>query len=78
MKQDFNLHSTKKQELIYEIQQFYITEYQEEIGNIKASIILEFFMDKLAPTFYNLGIDDAHSYLSDKLEDIFEIQKKLD
>lgn len=33
-------------------------------------------MREIAPTFYNLGVRDSHTYVSNKLDDLFEIEKK--
>jgi len=57
------------------IQTYYKKEHDEQIGHLKAMLILDFFMEELAPHIYNQGVEDAHTYLSTKLDDIFEIQK---
>ncbi|WP_235182849.1 DUF2164 family protein [Gracilibacillus boraciitolerans] len=42
---------------------------------MEAGFLLDFFMVEFAPTFYNQGVKDAHQFLSEKLEDVFEIEK---
>lgn len=76
MNQKFQLSKSDKDFLIGEIKVYFANEKNEELGDLGATLLLDFFIDKLAPTFYNLGVEDAHSYLSEKLEDIFEIQKR--
>ncbi|WP_053217221.1 DUF2164 domain-containing protein [Virgibacillus senegalensis] len=75
MKQNFELTPQQKEEMTTAIKTYFSEERNEELGDLAASLILDFFMEKLAPKFYNLGIEDAHAYMSSKLEDIFEIQK---
>ncbi|SET59660.1 Uncharacterized conserved protein, DUF2164 family [Oceanobacillus limi] len=72
----FELTKQQKEEMIEQIQHYFQTERNEELGNLAAMLLLEFFMEKLAPVFYNQGVEDSHTYLAEKLDDIFEIQKK--
>ncbi|UOQ84546.1 DUF2164 domain-containing protein [Gracilibacillus salinarum] len=71
----FTLTKETKDQMIVAIQDYYLREKQEEIGNIEAGFLLDFFMEKLAPTFYNQGIRDAHQFVSEKVEDLFELEK---
>lgn len=61
--------------MIGQIEVYFEKEHGEQVGNMKAMLILDFFIEHLASTFYNLGVEDAHAYMSEKLNDIFEIQK---
>ena len=76
MKQAFNLSKEQKENMIYLLQGYFKDEQGEEIGNLQAMLLLDFIIDKLAPEFYNLGVEDSHQYLTEKMDDIFEIQKK--
>ncbi|MFD2044859.1 DUF2164 domain-containing protein [Ornithinibacillus salinisoli] len=75
MKPKFELSNEQKDEMVQMIQAYFIEEQNEEIGNLKAMLILDFIMEKLAPVFYNQGVEDSHRYMAQKLDDIFEIQK---
>lgn len=75
MKQTFKLTEAQQQEMIGLIQDYFENEVNEPIGNLSAMLLLDFFTEKLAPTFYNLGVEDSYAYLIGKLEDLFEIQK---
>lgn len=75
MNDTFKLSKEKKDEMLELIQIYFKEELDEEIGTLKAMLILDFIMEKLAPAFYNLGIEDSHHYMTDKIDDIFEIQK---
>ena len=71
----FDISKEKREKMIASIQDYFLNERQEELGNLEAGFILDFFIKDIAPAFYNQGIQDAHQYLSEKLEDIFEIEK---
>ncbi|WP_138417949.1 DUF2164 domain-containing protein [Aquibacillus sediminis] len=76
MNQQFNLRKEDREYMTNEIKQYFEQEKNEQIGDLAATLMLDFFIDKLAPTFYNLGVEDAHAYLNEKLDDLFEIQKR--
>ncbi|PPA70603.1 DUF2164 domain-containing protein [Jeotgalibacillus proteolyticus] len=75
MKDQYKLSEQTKHELIREIQSYFQEERGEEIGALSSALLLDFFLRRIGPAVYNQGVTDAHSYLSEKLEDIFEIQK---
>ncbi|OEH94016.1 DUF2164 domain-containing protein [Bacillus solimangrovi] len=64
-----------KHDMLNSIKSYFLNERDEELGDLAAMMILDFFSEEIAPHFYNLGITDAHQYMSEKLEDIFEIQR---
>lgn len=56
------------------IKTFFLKERDEDLGELAASMILDFFTKELAPEFYNQGIADSYIYINDKLEDLFGLQ----
>jgi uncharacterized protein (DUF2164 family) len=56
------------------IKTFFLKEREEELGDLAASIFLDFFAKELAPEFYNQGVFDSYQYLNDKLEDVLGLQ----
>ncbi|QDP39325.1 DUF2164 family protein [Radiobacillus deserti] len=75
MKPVIPLSDSEKQNMIHLIQAYFLEERGEELGELAASFILDFFMKELAPIVYNIGIQDAHTFLQSKLEDVFELEK---
>ena len=75
MKPLFNITKDQKDEMIQLLQQYFKEEQGEDIGNLQAMLLLDFMLEKFAPIFYNLGVEDCHQYLTEKIDDIFEIQK---
>ncbi|MBP1970745.1 uncharacterized protein (DUF2164 family) [Virgibacillus natechei] len=75
MKPKFELTKDQKNEMVGLIQGYFEKERNEQIGNLAAMLMLDFFMEELAPVFYNKGVEDSHAHMTEKLDDIFEIQK---
>lgn len=52
------------------IKQFSAEHLDDEIGDLKAQLVLEFFLKELAPTIYNQAIGDAQKYLQERVMDL--------
>ena len=63
-----------KDKAIEDIKKFFWNERDEEIGDLAAILLLDFFADKLAPVFYNHGIKDAISFLNETTEDMYGLE----
>ncbi|GAB3068980.1 DUF2164 domain-containing protein [Virgibacillus ainsalahensis] len=75
MKPKFELTKEQKDDMTGAIKGYFEKERDEMIGDLAAVLLLEFFMEELAPMFYNLGVEDSHRFMAEKLDDLFEIQK---
>ena len=74
-KPKFELSKQKRDEMTALIKGFFLKERGEELGDLSSGFILDFFIEKLAPEFYNQGVFDAHKYMLDRVEDLLAIQK---
>lgn len=74
-KDKFKITKEKRDEMIAAIKAYYLDERDEEIGDLAASMVLDFIMEELAPEFYNQGVYDAYKYMNDRVEDLLGIQK---
>ncbi|CAH2213292.1 DUF2164 domain-containing protein [Tepidibacter aestuarii] len=70
-----NLSKEKKAKMISSIKKYFQDERDENLGDLASSMILDFFIKELASEFYNQGVSDSYKYMSDRLEELFEIQK---
>ena len=68
---------TKEQrdEMITAIKHYFLKEREEEIGDLRAGLRLDFILKELAPQFYNQGVSDSYTYLQDMTEDLLSIRK---
>lgn len=52
------------------IRRFLSEQMDEEIGDLKASLFLEFVLKEIAPSVYNRAIADAQAYFQDRVADL--------
>jgi uncharacterized protein (DUF2164 family) len=64
------LSKATKQQLIKSIRQYFEEELETEIGDLKASLFLDFCLKEICPSVYNQAIIDSRSFLVDKLSDL--------
>lgn len=75
MSKKMELSREKREEMISLIKYYFLKERGEDLGDLASALILEFFVEKLAPEFYNQGVYDSYKYFRDRVEDLLEIQK---
>ena len=71
----FELSKIEQKEMTGLIQEFFLKEREEEIGDLQADIILDFIVDKLSDKFYNKGVYDSYVYMNDQTSDLLGLQK---
>ena len=64
------LSDERRDALLREIQIHFREKHGDEIGDLKATLLLEFFIKKLGPPVYNQAIQDARGFIQDKLGDL--------
>jgi uncharacterized protein (DUF2164 family) len=61
------------------IQLYFQEELEQEIGQLDAEFLLDFFAEEIGAYFYNRGLNDAQAVLEGRLDDIreaiYEIEK---
>ena len=67
---EIKLSDVRKKEMIEEVQSYFRNEHDESIGDLKAEMFVEFFTEKLGPKIYNQAIDDANSFIQERLLDL--------
>ena len=64
------LTEERRRDLIAEIRAWYDEQMEEDIGDLKARLILDFFVESLGPQVYNQAVKDAAAFMQDKLIDL--------
>ena len=59
-----------KQRLVESIKRYFAEEMDEEIGELKASLLLDFCLKEIGPTIYNIAVSDAQTYIQEKAADL--------
>jgi uncharacterized protein (DUF2164 family) len=65
----------KRDEMVLAIKNYFLNERDEEIGDLRAGLMLDFILEELAPEFYNQGVSDSYTYIHDTMEDLLSIRK---
>lgn len=49
----------------------YVAEHlEQEIGDLQAGLLLDFFLKEIGPSVYNVAVHDAQTYIQDRLTDL--------
>jgi uncharacterized protein (DUF2164 family) len=77
MRNENAIKVTKEQrdEMIAAIKHYFLKEREEEVGDLRAGLMLDFILEELAPEFYNQGVLDSYTYMKDTIEDLLSIRK---
>lgn len=75
MSNNIKLSKEKREKMISSIKEYFFNERDEELGDLAAGLILDFFIEELSTEFYNQGVYDSYKYMNDRIDDLLEIQK---
>ena len=56
--------------LVDSIKRFFEEHLDTEVGDLKASLLLDFCLKEIGPSIYNRAVLDAQRYLQDKVLDL--------
>ena len=56
--------------LLGSIKQFFLEELDDDIGDLKARLVLDFFLREMGPSIYNQAIADAQRTLETAVSDL--------
>ncbi|MHB8280973.1 MAG: DUF2164 domain-containing protein [Candidatus Humimicrobiaceae bacterium] len=65
----------EKKKAIQIIKEYFMSERNEEIGDLASEVILDFISEKIGPYFYNQAIVDVQKYMNEKVDDLFSFMK---
>lgn len=63
-----------KKGLLKDIRTFFELELDQNIGDLKAMLVLDFFIESIGMEIYNQGVEDSYSFMQERLGDLFEIK----
>jgi uncharacterized protein (DUF2164 family) len=52
------------------IKRYFAAHLEQEIGELKAGLLLGYFLEELGPTIYNQAIADARSFFEERAADL--------
>jgi uncharacterized protein (DUF2164 family) len=59
-----------RKQSIASIKRYFLEELDQDIGELKAGLMLDFVLKEIAPTIHNAAISDAQTYLRDRVADL--------
>ena len=74
-KETFQLTKEQKEKAVAKIKKYVLENYDAEIGNLQAEIFLDFISEHIGVYYYNIGVADSMSFMSDKIEDFYLLMK---
>lgn len=67
---NIKLQDDARKRAIASLRRYFEAEMEEEIGDLKAGLLLDFVLEEIAPSVYNGAIADAQTYLRDRVADL--------
>lgn len=55
---------------IASLKRYVAEELEQDVGDLKAGLLLEFILKEIAPSVYNAAIADAQTFLRDRVADL--------
>jgi uncharacterized protein (DUF2164 family) len=64
------LRPEAQKELVGSIKRYVAENFDQEIGDLKAGLLLDYVLKEIAPSVYNQAIADAQGYFAARTEDL--------
>jgi uncharacterized protein (DUF2164 family) len=64
------LSDETSQRMISSIKQYASENLEEEIGDLKARMMLDYFLEELGPSVYNKAVADAQAHMHERVGDL--------
>jgi len=75
MVMEMKLDKLQKKEMVGKLQTYFLAERSEELGELAASLLVDFIVSDLSAPIYNRAVADAYALMSERLEELFELEK---
>jgi uncharacterized protein (DUF2164 family) len=70
MKERIVLDPDRRRRLVAAVRAYLKEHHDDDVGELKAGLLLDFLVRELGPVVYNLAIHDAQAYFQQKIEDL--------
>ena len=72
-KQAVTLSDPIRKQAVAALRQYFTANMEEEIGDLKAGLLLDFILSELGPSIYNQGLADAQAFFEERSQDLAAI-----
>jgi uncharacterized protein (DUF2164 family) len=59
-----------KKQAIASIGRYFAENWEQDVGDLKADLLLDFFLREIGPSVYNRAVGDAQVFLRDRVADL--------
>lgn len=78
---DIALSSEERSQLTEQLQLYFQEELDQELDRFPAEFLLDFIIERMGPSFYNRGLEDARVLMMQRVEalgeDIYALEKAV-
>ena len=64
------LKDETRRDLLASIKRYVAENLDQDIGDLKAGLLLDYVLEEIAPSVYNQAIQDAQRYFQDRVSDL--------
>ncbi len=64
------LSDEARKQAVTSLRRYFSAELEQEIGDLKAGLLLDFALQEIGPSIYNRAIADAQTYMRDRVADL--------
>ena len=64
------LTKQETEDVVHSLRKYFSTELDQELGELRAKLLLDYILKEIAPLSYNLGVKHAEEFFRAKLEDL--------
>lgn len=69
-KPDITIPDEARKQAIASIRRYFDETLDQDIGELRAGLVLDFFLSEVGPTVYNRAITDARAFFEDRAADL--------
>ncbi len=64
------LEPDARKQAVASIRRYFAENWELDVGDLKAGLLLDFFLKEIGPSVYNRAIGDAQAYFRDRAADL--------
>lgn len=65
-----SLPDETRDRVVASLKRYFGDELEMELGDLKATLLLDFLLKEIAPSIYNAALTDAQTYIRDRVADL--------
>ena len=78
MTTEIKLNEADKTRLVHKLQDYFVREFDQDLGRFEAEFLLDFLAAEIGAGFYNQGLYDARAVLEKHVEELGEAIYQLE